>query len=531
MLWLFRLAVALTGSAALLAPGQSLPHAERLRCIIETDAGGDPDDEQSMVRFLLYANEWDLEGIIANRAVARDGENLNPERTGLGILRRMAKAYGQCYPSLVEHDSRYPSPEQLLRLTVPGYEDAQEGVDLILAAVDREDSRPVWFLNWGTDHGSAPSCLKRALDRVLEQRGQEGYTRFKDKLRLSSADAFGQHTRTLAPPWKLWVDTFRPELAGKRWYHQFSALVARAGDFDLERDVRTGHGPLGALYPTNTTHWQKEGDTMTFLYLVPNGLNAPEEPTWGSWAGRYGLCQEFPGRSYYWANQEDKWRDRTNRDNTLARWAVQLQNDFKARLAWCVKPFDQANHPPRVLVNGLGGSGALRLHVEAGLEVKLDASTSMDPDGDRLSFEWFVYPEAGTYRGHVSIEGTNSPLATVYVPSDSAGQSIHVIVAATDSGQPPLTRYRRAVITANDRASGSKILEPCFQSPAEFAHQFGHYRSPLQFKDGTLAKSADDWRHRRAEILYQWQELMGPWPAVIPKPKLEFLSRSRRAVG
>ncbi len=60
--------------------------------MIETDAGGDPDDEQSLVRFLLYANEWDIEGIIANRARAREGENLNSERTGLGIVRRLIEA-------------------------------------------------------------------------------------------------------------------------------------------------------------------------------------------------------------------------------------------------------------------------------------------------------------------------------------------------------------------------------------------------------------------------------------------------------
>src|SRR5664279_622043 len=222
--------------------------------------------DRSFVRFLLYANEWDIEGIIANRAQARDGENLNPERSGLGILRRMIQAYGKCYPTLAQHDPRYPSAERLLERTVPGYENTEAGVELIIAAVDRADPRPVWFSNWGTDHGSAPSCLKRALDRVRRQRGQAGYARFKEKLRLSSADAFGEHTSTLAPPWELWVDTYRPELDGKRWYHRFSALTARAGGFDLERDARTGHGPLGALYPTNTTHRQKEGDTMAFLY-------------------------------------------------------------------------------------------------------------------------------------------------------------------------------------------------------------------------------------------------------------------------
>src|SRR6187402_1581188 len=74
------------------ADPQDLPRkdraaSDRLRLIVETDAGGDPDDEQSMVRFLLYVNEWDVDGIIANRARCRDGENLNRERTGLGVVR------------------------------------------------------------------------------------------------------------------------------------------------------------------------------------------------------------------------------------------------------------------------------------------------------------------------------------------------------------------------------------------------------------------------------------------------------------
>src|SRR5256885_6316827 len=133
----------------------------RIRVIIETDAGGDPDDEQSLVRFLLYANEWDVEGIIANRPVARNGENQNTERTGLGIVRATVKAYGQCYSNLVQHDSRYPKPEQLLERTVAGYDDTEDGVKLVVAAVDRDDPRPIWFCNWGTDHGAAISCLKR----------------------------------------------------------------------------------------------------------------------------------------------------------------------------------------------------------------------------------------------------------------------------------------------------------------------------------------------------------------------------------
>ena len=172
------------------APMENVSHSDvapqtgRLRVIVETDAGGDPDDEQSLVRFLLYANEWDVEGIIANRPKARDGENLNPERTGLGIVRRLIKAYGDCYPNLVKHDARYPRPDDLLRLTVSGYADSDAGVNLVLATVDSDDSRPVWFMNWGTDHGSDPSNLKRALDRVLAERGPAGYAEFKKRLRL-----------------------------------------------------------------------------------------------------------------------------------------------------------------------------------------------------------------------------------------------------------------------------------------------------------------------------------------------------------
>ena len=79
-----------------------------------------------MVRFLLYANEWDVEGIIANRPVAREKENLNTERTGLGIVRRLLKAYGACYPNLVKHDrrlsnelSRRSLDANLLRRSIP----------------------------------------------------------------------------------------------------------------------------------------------------------------------------------------------------------------------------------------------------------------------------------------------------------------------------------------------------------------------------------------------------------------------------
>src|SRR5262249_52219249 len=84
-------------------------HAEeRLRLLIETDAGGDPDDEQSLVRFLLYTCEWDVEGIIANRPQTRRPENQAREDTGYGIVQALVNAYGACWTNLVQHDPRYP---------------------------------------------------------------------------------------------------------------------------------------------------------------------------------------------------------------------------------------------------------------------------------------------------------------------------------------------------------------------------------------------------------------------------------------
>src|SRR5207253_4939874 len=113
----FHALMALAMLAALAAAGARAADARPmlpLRVIIETDAGGDPDDEQSLVRFLLYANEWDVEGIIANRPRTSRPENKNPEQTGLGVVRRLVSAYAECYPNLAKHDSRYPKPELLL---------------------------------------------------------------------------------------------------------------------------------------------------------------------------------------------------------------------------------------------------------------------------------------------------------------------------------------------------------------------------------------------------------------------------------
>ena len=421
---------------------------EKLRIIIETDAGGDPDDEQSLVRFLVYLNAFDVEGIIANRERARERENRNSIRDGLGIVRALVDAYGECDENLRLHDPRFPAAEHLRERTVAGYAGRDDGVQLIIRAVDAADLRPIWFCNWGTDHGSAESSLKRALDRVLHERGKEGYAKFKRRLRLSSADKFGDHTTTLDPPFPLWVNTLEPELEGRRWYHRFSALTAKAGGFDIERDVRSGHGGLGALYPLNTTHPQKEGDTMMFLYLVPTGMNDPSEPAWGSWAGRYGRNETHSGKPYYWANQQDDWNGSRHREQTVARWAAALQNDFRARMDWCVADqFAKANHPPRAALNGDVSRRIVQINAAPGQTVTFSAAESKDPDGDPLTVEWFHYQEAGTFRREVKLSHATGLETSFVAPEAATPQTIHLILAVRDNGDPNLFSYRRAVVT------------------------------------------------------------------------------------
>jgi len=73
-----------------------------------------------------------------------------------------------------------------------------------------------------------------------------------------------------------------------------------------------------------------------------------------------------------------------------------------------------------------------------------------------------------------------------------------------------------------------KKIEPHFKPPAELAGDLSSYKSPLKFYDGTPVKTPADWEKRRQEILKTWHGLMGAWPAVIDKPKVEYLEKEQR---
>jgi dienelactone hydrolase len=73
-----------------------------------------------------------------------------------------------------------------------------------------------------------------------------------------------------------------------------------------------------------------------------------------------------------------------------------------------------------------------------------------------------------------------------------------------------------------------KEIAPFFKAPEEYKNDFGRFRSPLIFNDGSRAQTAADWPRRRHEILSTWQNIMGPWPALIQKPRVEIVNTTQR---
>jgi hypothetical protein len=132
-----------------------------------------------------------------------------------------------------------------------------------------------------------------------------------------------------------------------------------------------------------------------------------------------------------------------------ARFFAAAQHDFAARLKWSVTPtYQGANHEPVVRIEG-----PLATSAQPGQQIRLRGVVT-DPDRDTVAVKWWQYRDAGTYPGEVAIANDSSLDTAVQIPSDAeAGQTIHVILEATDSGTPSLTRYQRLVVTVQ-RAAG-----------------------------------------------------------------------------
>jgi cellulose-binding protein len=427
------------------------------RLLVLTDIGGDPDDQQSMVRLMLYANEFDVEGLIAS-ASGTPGE-LKEKVTKPELIREIVRAYGQVRVNLALHADGYPPAQALLDRVKSGNpergrEAVGEGRDTdgsrwIVQVVDRPDPRPVNIAIWG-----GQTDLAQALWRVRRDRGDEGLGRFIAKLRIHDiADQDG----IAGWMWEQFPGLFyildRPRQGRDRREAAFRGMYL-GGDESLvsrewmETHVRQNHGPLGALYPPRT--WTapnphsaiKEGDTPSWFYFLPHGLNHPDHPEWGGWGGRF---TSEGGRLY--RDAQDRMGDVTDARATVWRWRPAFQADFQARLDWCVQPFDRANHPPVAVLNGDGSRAILEIGARSGEQVALSAEGSRDPDGGSISARWSVYPEAGTFRGEVRLSRAEGLRTHFTAPAVTGPQTVHVILEVRDDGTPGLSAFRRAVVT------------------------------------------------------------------------------------
>lgn len=428
----------------------------RLRLVVLTDISSltagvaEPDDGQSLIRLMLYANEFDIEGLIATSNLGH-GQRTRPD-----LIRQVVNSYEKVRPNLVLHDPRYPLATPLREAIkagqgiagpkVPVESSIGEGKDTdaskwIIAVVDRDESRPVWVIVWG---GSAD--LAQALWRVRRDRTAQEFDHFVSKLRvhaIGDQDSTGPWIRAQFP--RLFVITQQRAFRG----------MYRGGDSSLVQSkwVRENiqeHGALGDLYPDyrGGDIWSrtlgpvrgiKEGDTPSFLALIPNGLFDPDRPWLGSWGGR------FRGEGRHLTDIPDLDLDTTAdpdpRMSSVYRWRPAFQNDFAARLDWCVKDFRAANHPPVVRIVGEPIRPA-----RPGTSVSLDATGTSDPDGDRLMFAWSLYPHDPEVARGVTIHGGETSTPRIELSPGLPDSTVCILLTVKDGGTPALSRYGRVLL-------------------------------------------------------------------------------------
>lgn len=443
----------------------SVSAIERPRVLVTTD--GEIDDECSMVRFLLYANEWDIEGIITTSSQYHShGHNW----AGDDWMEPYLAAYAKVYPNLRLHDSRYPAPEFLKERTMLGNVRAEGEMEEVTAGsqrivevlLDESDPRPVWIQAWG-----GTNTIARAL-KTIEEQHPDRMAAIAKKIRFYFIwEQDDTYQRYIRPHWeKFGIPTIISDQFIALFYHWKKYIPAEKqaylGATWMNAHILQNHGELCSLYKAHregdkgfsSGDFRSEGDSPAFLHVIPNGLRNDEQPDWGGWGGRFVRVRENvwldPVAEQGYQYPEGRWytssawgRTRLKREipndreliaylEPQSRWIDAIQNDFAARADWCVRPYADANHPPAVRL-----SHEAELVARAGATLTLSVKGTTDPDGDTLNYRWWQYQDAGTYPGSVVIRNGEQQVATLEIPDDATpGQVIHMICDVTDAGDP-----------------------------------------------------------------------------------------------
>jgi hypothetical protein len=441
-------------------------HAQELkpRLVVLTDiapASIEPDDMESMVRLMTYADQIEIEALITTigwncdpyptewadslwrviNAYEHDVKNLM-KRSGQKKFMPLDAEQGQqtigYWPSADYLRSRVAMGSQRAGIGVIGKGNRTPGSDLIIQLVDEDDPRPLWIASWG-----GANTLSQAIWQVKQERTPEQLSAFLKKLRVYTITdqdmvygmrmnrSYSSHqwlrrefARDLLFIWDESAWLSQNEL-GKNHWSGYAKMIQ-------------GHGALGKAYPT--FKWGVEGDTPSWLNILPNGLHDADDPQQVGWAGCFkrDMCPD--SLTVAWTNWRSPQKD-ISREYELQFYDDTFR-DFSARIEWAEK--GKGNRNPIVDINGTRGSIPIYVTASKGETFVIDASGSYDPDGDALDFNWWIQRDAGNCPQHVQLN-TQDAKASLAIPSETPCE-IHVVCEVRDHGHIPLVGYRRIVI-------------------------------------------------------------------------------------
>lgn len=303
------------------APARGALAGQRPRVIISSDIGGsDPDDFQSFVHLLMYANVLNIEGLISSPPHAGRTKH---------ILEAL-DAYEGDYVNLRMHAENFPEPETLRRMTKQGaiesapdqgWSTATEGSKWIIARAKADDERPLWVLVWGsiTDVAQAvhddPSIKTKLRVYSIGSWNTKNDRAARDYLFKSHADLWWIESDT----------TFRGMYMGGKQDGQW-------GNRSFVDAHVKGHGALGNLFFEKKRDI-KMGDTPSLLYLLRGD---PDEPASVHWGGAFVKTDHGPN---YWTDDPDRSLSEGGRAGakTVSRWRVDYLSNWKERMSWTSK--------------------------------------------------------------------------------------------------------------------------------------------------------------------------------------------------
>ena len=413
------------------------PAGTRPRVVATTD--GEIDDRCSMVRFLLYANEWEIEAIIYSSSKFHwDGHHW----AGTKWIQEDIDRYATFHDTLKRHAPGFPTPRELKARTFVGnirkvgaMDDDTPGSDRIVELLLDPKPGPVYLQAWG-----GTNTIARALKKIQESHPDQMAKVSRKAIVYIILDQDTTFRKYIQPNW--------PDLLVLGSFGQFGTIayswdrkIPRAlhKHFDaawMKANILRGHGPLCARYEAHPRKgFRSEGDSPAFMHQIPVGLRSLEHPGYGGWGGRF---VKEPRSTTVWRGA----RDGGDRGKPIWRWAEAFQNDWAARADWCVKSVGDANHPPRAKL-----AGPLDRTVEPGQKVALSAEGSTDPDGDTLSYRWWQYADVDTAAAKLQIAEATARTGASFVVPNEPGKTLHLILEVTDDGDPPLTRYQRIIFS------------------------------------------------------------------------------------